>query len=139
MKIVVPIPPVDGRAESLVSFNDVGMFTFAVVLSVTVAVAPSTLIEYPSGAFVSSNQYVPSARPLTVRVPLVATKVSVVPSSFASANLYTPSSNLINYNAETVEPSAFTSFFVALYNLNSAPSRTVFPFSAYLVRTILPV
>ena len=28
VKIVVPIPPVDGRAESLVSFNEVGTVTF---------------------------------------------------------------------------------------------------------------
>jgi hypothetical protein len=46
------------------------------------------LIEYPSGAFVSSNQYVPSSRPFTVNVPFTATKVSVeVASLSANANL----------------------------------------------------
>ena len=88
VKIVVPIPPVDGRAESLVSFNEVGTVTFLSLLSLIVALAPSTLIEYPSGAFVSSNQYVPSSRPFTVNVQFTATKVSVeVASLSANANL----------------------------------------------------
>ena len=36
VKIVVPIPPVDGRAESLVSFNEVGTVTFLSLLSLSI-------------------------------------------------------------------------------------------------------
>ena len=54
------------------------------MLSLIVALAPSTLIEYPSGAFVSSNQYVPSSRPFTVNVPFTATKVSVEVASLSA-------------------------------------------------------
>jgi len=50
-----------------------------------------------------------------------------------------PSPNLIKRNAETPEFSSFTLSFVALYNLNSAPLRIVFPSSAYLVSVIVPV
>ena len=55
VKIVVPIPPVDGRAWSLVSFNLPSALTVAVATPVWVSVIslPSVLIEYPFGAFVS--------------------------------------------------------------------------------------
>lgn len=75
VKIVVPIPPVDGRAESFVSLIEIATETLCSVDSSIVASTPSALIEYPDGAFVSVKWYVPSLRPSTFTVPLVATTV----------------------------------------------------------------
>lgn len=56
VKRYVPMPPVDGRELSFVSFKPPSLYNLAVATSpstVSVSVLPSVLIEYPFGAFVS--------------------------------------------------------------------------------------
>ena len=52
MKIVVPIPPVDGRAESLLSGTLISIFSLFSPADI-LALGMLLLIEYPSGASVS--------------------------------------------------------------------------------------
>ena len=77
VKIVVPMPPVDGNAESLLSTIEAEPVRVAASLP-----APSvsqetvefvSLIEYPFGASISLNSYVLlSSRPFTTILPLLS-------------------------------------------------------------------
>ena len=87
VKIVVPIPPVDGREESFVLVSSVPIFTFSLAsvspsfnASIAVASTPlgSFLIWYPSGAVVSLKLYVPKSNPFTIKVPSGPVNTSVI-------------------------------------------------------------